>query len=55
MPQFTYRTHLTRHLSDENKQQLLDFMQEQGRYFRTAFNRFYFLELPSSDKQALWK
>lgn len=55
MPQFTYRTHLTRHLSDENKQQLLDFMQEQGRYFHTVFNRLYFRELSSRDKQALWK
>ena len=55
MPQFTYRTHLTRHLSDENKQQLLDFMQEQGRYFRTVFNLFYFLELSSGDKNALGK
>lgn len=55
MPQFTYRTHLTRHLSDENKLQLLDFMQEQGRYCRTVFNRLYFRELSSKDKQALWK
>ena len=55
MPQFTYRTHLTRHLSDENKLQLLDFMQEQGRYFHTVFNQLYFRELSSKDKQALWK
>lgn len=55
MPQFTYRTHLTRHLSDENKQQLLDFMQEQGRYFRTVFNLLYFLELSPDDKNALGK
>ena len=55
MPQFTYRTFLTHTLSDENKQQLLGFMQEQGRYFRTVFNLLYFLELSSRDKQALWK
>ena len=55
MPKLTYRTNLTHALSDENKQQLLDFMQEQGRYFHTVFNRFYFLELSSKDKQALWK
>ena len=55
MPQFTYRTNLTHALLDENKQQLLDFMQEQGRYFRTVFNRFYFLELSSKDKLTLWK
>jgi transposase, IS605 orfB family len=55
MPQFTYRTHLTRHLSVENKEQLLDFMQEQGRYFHTVFNRLYFLKLSSKDKQVLWK
>lgn len=55
MPQFTYRTNLTHALLDENKQQLLDFMQEQGRYFRTVFNRFYFLELLSKDKLTLWK
>ena len=55
MPQFTYRTHLTRHLSDENKHQLLDFMQEQGRYFHTVFNQLYFRELSSKDKQILWK
>ena len=55
MYQFTYRTPLTRHLSDENKEQLLDFMQEQGRYFRTVFNQLYFLELSSGDKKALGK
>ena len=55
MPQLTYRTNLTHALSDENKQQLLDFMQEQGRYFHTVFNRLYFLKLSSSDKNALWK
>lgn len=55
MPQFTYRTHLSRHLSDGNKLQLLDFMQEQGRYFHTVFNQLYFRELSSKDKQALWK
>ena len=55
MPQFTYRTPLTHALSDENKQRLLSFMQEQGRYFRTVFNRLYFRELSSKDKQALWK
>lgn len=55
MPQFTYRTPLTHSLSDENKQQLLDFMQEQGRYFRTVFNQLYFRELSSSDRQTLWK
>ena len=55
MTQLAYRTNLTHALSDENKQQLLDFMQAQGRYFRTVFNRFYFLELSSKDKQALWK
>lgn len=55
MPQFTYRTHLTRHLSDENKQQLLDFMQEQGRYFHTVFNLLYFRELSTGAKQVLWK
>lgn len=55
MPQLTYRTHLTRHLSDENKQQLLDFMQEQGRYFHTVFNQLYFLKLSSKDKKVLWK
>ena len=55
MPQFTYRTFLTHTLSDENKQQLLDFMQEQGRYSRTVFNQLYFRELSSRDKQALWK
>lgn len=55
MPQFTYRTHLTRHLSDENKEQLLDFMQAQGRYFHTVFNQLYFLKLSSKDKKVLWK
>ena len=55
MPQFTYRTNLTHALSAENKQQLLDFMQAQGRYFHTVFNRLYFLELSSKDKKALWK
>ena len=55
MSQFTYRTPLTRHLSDENKEQLLDFMQEQGRYFHTVFNQLYFLELSSGDKKALGK
>lgn len=55
MPHLTYRTHLTPHLSDKNKQQLLGFMQEQGRYFRTVFNQLYFLELSSKDKNALGK
>ena len=55
MLQLTYRTNLTHALSDENKQQLLDFMQEQGRYFRTVFNRLYFLKLSSKDKKVLWK
>lgn len=55
MPQFTYRTNLTHSLSDENKQQLLDFMQAQGQYFRTVFNQLYFRELSSKDKQTLWK
>lgn len=55
MPQLTYRTHLTRHLSAENKQQLVGFMQEQGRYFRTVFNLFYFCDSPSSNKKALWR
>ena len=55
MPQFTYRTNLTHALTDENKRQLLDFMQEQGRYFRTVFDRLYFLKLSSKDKHALWK
>ena len=55
MPQLTYRTNLTHALSDENKQQLLDFMQEQGRYFRTVFNRLYFQILSSKDKHALLK
>lgn len=55
MPQFTYRTNLTHSLSVENKERLLNFMQEQGRYFHTVFNRLYFLELSSRDKQALWK
>ena len=55
MPQFTYRTHLTHALSVENKQQLLTFMQAQGRYFRTVFNQLYFRELSSRDKQDLWK
>ena len=55
MPQLTYRTNLTHALSDENKQQLLNFMQAQGRYFRTVFNQLYFRELSSRDKQALWK
>ena len=55
MPHLTYRTHLTSHLSDKNKQQLLGFMQEQGRYFRTVFNQLYFRELSSKDKNALGK
>lgn len=55
MPQLTYRTNLTHALSDENKQQLLAFMQAQGQYFRTVFNQLYFRELSSRDKQALWK
>lgn len=55
MPQLTYRTNLTHSLSDENKQQLLHFMEAQGRYFRTVFNQLYFRELSSRDKQALWK
>ena len=55
MPKFTYRTNLTHALSDENKEQLLDFMQAQGQYSRTVFNQLYFLELSSSDKHALWK
>ena len=55
MPQLTYRTNLTHAITAENKQQLLDFMQEQGRYFRTVFNQLYFQILSSKDKQALWK
>jgi len=55
MPQLTYRTPLTHSLSDENKQQLLGFMQEQGRYFRTVFNQLYFQILSSKDKHALLK
>ena len=55
MPQLTYRTPLTHSLSDENKEQLLIFMQAQGRYFRTVFNQLYFLELSSMDKNALGK
>ena len=55
MPQLTYRTNLTHALLDENKQQLLDFMQEQGRYFHTVFNQLYFRELSSKDKKSLWK
>ena len=55
MPQFTYRTALTHALSDENKHQLLSFMQAQGRYLHTVFNQLYFRELSSSDKQTLWK
>ena len=55
MPQLTYRTNLTHALSDENKQQLLDFMQAQGRYFRTVFNQLYFQILSSKDKHALLK
>lgn len=42
MPQLTYKTSLTHFLSIEEKQQLLDFMKAQGRYFRTLFNLFYF-------------
>lgn len=55
MPQLTYQTNLTHSLTAENKQQLLDFMQEQGRYFRTVFNQLYFRELSSRDRQTLWK
>ena len=55
MPQLTYRTPLTHALSVENKEQLLDFMQEQGRYFHTVFNQLYFRELSSKDKHALCK
>lgn len=55
MPQLTYRTNLTHALSDENKQQLLDFMQAQGQYFRTVFNQLYFQILSSKDKHALLK
>ena len=55
MPQFTYRTNLTHALLDENKQQLLDFMEAQDQYFRTVFNQLYFRELSSKDKQILWK
>ena len=42
MPQLTYKTSLTHFLSIEEKQQLLDFMKVQGKYFRTLFNLFYF-------------
>ena len=55
MPQLTYRTNLTHALSDENKEQLLDFMQEQDRYFRTVFNLLYFQILSTKDKLALLK
>ena len=42
MPQLTYKTSLTSFLLTEEKQQLLDFMKVQGKYFRTLFNLFYF-------------
>lgn len=51
MPQLTYKTSLTHFLSIEEKQQLLDFMKVQGKYFRTLFNLFYFKNNISTEEK----